>query len=88
MRADFIIANPPYNQKQYWKPYLEGDPRWLFGKPDTKNANYAWLLLMYAKLAPRGKDAILMRMEQQQAIQQTIINFERKCLKKARLRLS
>lgn len=60
LRADFILANPPYNLKQYWKASLEGDPRWLFGKPDEKNANYAWLSLMYAKLAPKGKAAILM----------------------------
>lgn len=60
LRADFILANPPYNFKGYWKPSLEGDPRWVFGKPDTKNANYAWLSLMYAKLAPNGKAAILM----------------------------
>lgn len=60
LRADYILANPPYNLDDYWKPSLEGDPRWLFGKPDTKNANYAWLSLMYAKLAPQGKAAILM----------------------------
>lgn len=60
LRADFIIANPPYNLKEYWKPSLEGDSRWLFGKPDTNNANYAWLELMYSKLAPKGKAAILM----------------------------
>lgn len=60
LRADYILANPPYNLKEYWKPSLEGDPRWVFGKPDTKNANYAWLSLMYAKLAPQGKAAILM----------------------------
>lgn len=60
LRADFIIANPPYNLKEYWKPSLEGDPRWVFGKPDIKNANYAWLSLMYSKLAPMGKAAILM----------------------------
>ena len=39
LRADFILANPPYNIKDYWKPSLEGDPRWVFGKPDVKNAN-------------------------------------------------
>ena len=60
LRADFILANPPYNLKQYWKPSLNGDPRWAFGKPDEKNANYAWLSLMYSKLAQRGKAAILM----------------------------
>lgn len=60
LRADFIIANPPYNLKSYWKPSLEGDPRWVFGKPDEKNGNYAWLSLMYAKLSQNGKAAILM----------------------------
>lgn len=59
-KAHFILANPPYNLKEYWKPSLEGDHRWVFGKPDVKNANYAWLELMYAKLAPNGKAAILM----------------------------
>lgn len=60
LRADYILANPPYNSKDYWDENLEGDPRWIFGKPDEKNANYAWLELMYAKLAPKGLAAILM----------------------------
>ncbi len=60
LRADYILANPPYNLKEYWKAELEGDPRWVFGKPDEKNANYAWLELMYSKLAPKGLAAILM----------------------------
>lgn len=61
LRADYILANPPYNLKEYWKAELEGDPRWdAFGTPDKKNANYAWLELMYSKLAPKGKAAILM----------------------------
>lgn len=60
LRADYILANPPYNLKEYWKETLEGDGRWLFGTPDKKNANYAWLSIMYAKLAPSGKAAILM----------------------------
>ena len=60
LKADFIIANPPYNLGEYWKPSLEGDSRWVFGKPDEKNANYAWLSLMYSKLNSNGKAAILM----------------------------
>lgn len=60
LRADFLLANPPYNLKEYWKPSLEGDPRWVFGRPNDKNADYAWLSLMFAKLAPRGKAAILL----------------------------
>lgn len=60
LEADFIIANPPYNLKEYWKPSLEGDSRWIFGKPDEKNGNYAWLSLIYSKLSSSGKAAILM----------------------------
>ncbi|MEX1818304.1 class I SAM-dependent DNA methyltransferase [Metamycoplasma hominis] len=60
LKADFIIANPPYNTEDYWKPSLEGDPRWIFGAPGKQYANFAWLSLMYAKLTPRGKAAILM----------------------------
>ncbi len=60
LRADYILANPPYNLKEYWKAELEGDPRWAFGHPDPKNANYAWLELMYSKLSQTGKAAILM----------------------------
>lgn len=60
LKADFIIANPPYNVKDYWKPTLDGDQRWLFGTPNKKNANYAWLSLMFSKLSKMGKAAILM----------------------------
>ena len=52
LRADYILANPPYNLKEYWKETLEGDGRWLFGTPDKKNANYAWLQHMLHHLNP------------------------------------
>lgn len=58
LKADFILANPPYNLKQY--KILDDDIRWIFGLPDKNNANYAWLSLMCAKLSPTGKAAILM----------------------------
>ncbi|MBN3534511.1 type I restriction-modification system subunit M [Mycoplasma procyoni] len=60
LKADFIIANPPYNLKEFWQPSLENDSRWVFGMPDQKNGNYAWLSLMYSKLTENGKAAILM----------------------------
>ncbi|MCV3743503.1 type I restriction-modification system subunit M [Ureaplasma sp. ES3154-GEN] len=61
LQADYILANPPYNLKSYWKSTLEGDSRWVFGRPNDKDANYAWLSLMYSKLSPnKGKAAILM----------------------------
>lgn len=59
-QMDYILANPPYNLKEFWKPQLEGDSRWVFGEPDRKNGNYAWLELMYSKLSNNGKAAILM----------------------------
>lgn len=60
LKVDFIIANPPYNLKKYWKPILEGDDRWVFGKPNTQNANFAWLELIYSKLNNNGYAAVLM----------------------------
>ena len=58
LKADFILANPPYNLKEF--KILDNDARWVFGLPNKKNANYAWLSLMCAKLSSNGKAAILM----------------------------
>ena len=43
LRADFILANPPFNISDWWHGSLEGDPRWVHGDPPQGNANYAWL---------------------------------------------
>ena len=43
LRADFILANPPFNISDWWHGSLEGDPRWEYGTPPQGNANYAWL---------------------------------------------
>ena len=43
MRADFVLANPPFNISDWWQDSLEGDPRWVYGTPPQGNANYAWL---------------------------------------------
>lgn len=60
LRANYILANPPYNLKEYWKAKLEWDPRCFLENQMRKNANYAQLELMYSKLAPKGLAAILM----------------------------
>lgn len=44
LRADFILANPPFNVSDWWHGRLKGDPRWIYGTPPQGNANYAWLL--------------------------------------------
>ena len=56
LKADFIMANPPFNQKD-WRAAdeLTGDPRWAgYDVPPTGNANYAWILHMVSKLSENG----------------------------------
>lgn len=56
LKADFIMANPPFNQKQ-WRAdnELVDDPRWTgFEVPPTGNANYAWIMHMISKLSENG----------------------------------
>ncbi len=56
LKADYIMANPPFNQKQ-WRAdnELTNDPRWSgYDVPPTGNANYAWILNMVAKLSENG----------------------------------
>ena len=56
LKADFILANPPFNQKA-WRADNEllDDPRWQgYEVPQTGNANYAWILNMVSKLSDNG----------------------------------
>ena len=60
LRADFVMANPPFNIKEWWDGKLEGDPRWTYGTPPKSNANYAWLQHMLYHLSPTGSMALLL----------------------------
>ena len=60
LRADFVMANPPFNISDYWHGSLEGDPRWAFGTPPAGNANYAWLQHMLYHLKPGGRAGIVL----------------------------
>ena len=55
MRADYILANPMFNQSEWNGGSLDNDPRWKYGLPPSGNANYAWLQHMIHHLAPNGK---------------------------------
>ncbi|HIW88811.1 MAG TPA: type I restriction-modification system subunit M [Candidatus Ligilactobacillus excrementipullorum] len=55
MRFDYILANPPFNIKQWNGDKLEEDARWKYGMPPLGNANYAWIEHIISKLAPDGK---------------------------------
>ena len=60
LKADYILANPPFNISDWWRPSLEGDARWKFGTPPQGNANFAWLSHIYHHLAPRGTAAVVL----------------------------
>ena len=54
LKADFILANPPFNISDWGGERLVDDQRWLFGVPPKGNANFAWVQHMVHHLAPRG----------------------------------
>ncbi len=60
LRADFVMANPPFNMKEWWNEKLASDPRWVAGTPPQGNANFAWLQHMLYHLAPAGSMALLL----------------------------
>ena len=54
LKADFILANPPFNISDWGSERLREDVRWKYGAPPVGNANYAWVQHMVHKLAPSG----------------------------------
>lgn len=60
LRADFIMANPPFNMKEWDTGVGDDDKRWQYGKPPSNNANFAWLQHMLYHLAPNGSMGLLL----------------------------
>ncbi len=60
LRADYVIANPPFNQKEWGSERVRGDRRWKYGEPSGGNANYAWIQHMLHHLAPTGTMATVL----------------------------
>lgn len=60
LKADYILANPPFNISDWGGERLQDDVRWKFGTPPPGNANYAWLQHMVSKLAPTGTAGIVL----------------------------
>jgi type I restriction enzyme M protein len=54
LKADFILANPPFNQDEWGRDVLQSDPRWKYGLPPAGNANFGWMQHMIYHLAPKG----------------------------------
>ena len=54
LKADYILANPPFNISDWGQEHLQTDPRWKYGLPPKGNANFAWIQHMIRHLSPRG----------------------------------
>ena len=54
LKADYILANPPFNVSDWGGERLAGDKRWRYGVPPKGNANFAWVQHMVHHLAPKG----------------------------------
>ena len=52
LRADYVLANPPFNTKDWGAARLQDDPRWRFGVPPAQNANFAWVSHIIHHMAP------------------------------------
>ena len=61
LKADFIMANPPFNLSNWGQEKLKDDVRWKYGTPPAGNANYAWIQHMIHHLAPNGKSVLCLQ---------------------------
>ena len=60
VRADYILANPPFNLKKWGQEQLTEDKRWKYGVPPKNNANFAWMQHMIYHLSERGKIGLVL----------------------------
>ncbi len=60
LKADFILANPPFNVSDWGGDRMREDARWTFGVPPAGNANYAWLQHIHHHLAPNGTAGVVL----------------------------
>lgn len=60
LRADYVLANPPFNDSDWWNEKLEKDPRWHYGTPPAGNANFAWLEHIVYHLKPTGRAGVVL----------------------------
>ena len=60
LRADYVLANPPFNQEKWGAAKVRGDVRWKYGEPSDSNANYAWIQHMIYHLNDNGRAGVVM----------------------------
>ena len=60
LKADYVMANPPFNLKKWGQENLKDDVRWKYGIPPKGNANFAWMQHMIHHLSPNGKIGLVL----------------------------
>ena len=60
LKADFIMANPPFNLSDWGADKLQNDKRWVYGLPPSGNANFAWMQHMIHHLSPVGRIGLVL----------------------------
>ena len=60
LKADFIMANPPFNLSDWGADKLQNDKRWKYGIPPSGNANFAWMQHMIHHLSPVGRIGLVL----------------------------
>jgi type I restriction enzyme M protein len=60
LKADYIIANPPFNVSDWGGDLMRTDGRWQYGTPPTGNANFAWLQHFIYHMAPNGQAGVVL----------------------------
>lgn len=60
LKADYILANPPFNMSDWGSETLAADPRFALGLPPASNANFAWLQHIVSHLAPGGRAGVVL----------------------------
>ena len=82
LKADFIIANPPFNDSDWSGDLLRSDGRWIYGTPPSSNANFAWFQHFLYHLSPKGTAGIVMhggaasnKGQQESSIRRKIVEF-------------
>ncbi len=60
LKADFVMANPPFNLSDWGADKLSDDVRWKFGTPPNGNANYAWIQHIIHHLSPTGRAGVVL----------------------------
>jgi type I restriction enzyme M protein len=60
LSADYILANPPFNAREWGKERLRGDRRFVFGDPPAGNANFAWVQHILSHLSPTGTAGLIL----------------------------